>query len=66
VAESNNRIERVHGTEKELVKVTRAFDTDGCAAMIADGFRWKAILNAAITRSVTAAAESSGQVRSPD
>ena len=31
-----------------------------------DGFRWKAILNAAITRGVTAAAESGGQVKSPD
>ena len=96
MAESNNRIERLHGTEKELVKVTRAFDTDGGAATIAegfwvyynlvkpdmgigsatpgdaaeealpDGFWWKAILNAAITRSVTAAAESGGQGRSLD
>jgi len=93
VAESNNRVECLHGTEKERTKVTRAFDTDGGAAMIAedswvyynlvkpdmgigsatrggrrrvappDGFRWKAILNAAITRGVTAAAESEGQVR---
>jgi len=93
VAESNNRVGCLHGTEKERTKVTRAFDTDGGAAMIAedswvyynlvkpdmgigsatrgdaagvalpDGFRWKAILNAAITRGVTAAAESEGQVR---
>ena len=96
MAESNNCIERLHGTEKERTKVTRGFDTDGGAAVIAegfwvyynlvkpdmgigsatpgdaagvalpDGFRWKAILNAAITRSVTAAAESGGQVRLPD
>ncbi|MEK6988281.1 MAG: hypothetical protein AABX97_09375 [Candidatus Thermoplasmatota archaeon] len=96
MAESNNRIERLHGTEKERTKVTRAFDTDGGAAMIAegfwvyynlvkpdmgigsstsgdvagvalpDGFRWKAILDAVITREVTAAAESEGQVKSPD
>ena len=37
MAESNNRIERLHGTEKERVKVTRAFDTDEGAAMIAEG-----------------------------
>jgi len=36
VAESNNRIERLHGTEKERTKVTWAFDTDGGAAMIAE------------------------------
>lgn len=95
-AESNNRIERLHGTEKERTKVMRAFDTDDGAAMIAegfrvhynlvkphmgiggatlghaagvalsDGFRWKAILDAVITRKVTAAAESEGQVKSPD
>ena len=74
----------------------RAFDTDGGAAMITegfrvhynlvkphmgiggstpgdsagvalpDGFRWKEILERAITRGVTAAAESKGQVKSPD
>ena len=38
-AESNNRIERLHGTEKERTKVMRAFDTDDGAAMIAKGFR---------------------------
>jgi len=95
-AESNNRIERLHGTEKERTKVMRAFDTDEGAAMIAegfrvhynlvkphmgiggatpgdaagvalpDGFRWKAILDAAITREVTASGESEGQVQSPD
>lgn len=94
--ESNNRIERLHGTEKERTKVMRAFDTDGGAAMIAegfrvhynlvkphmtldgatpgdavgvalqDGFKWKAILDAAITREVTAAAGEEGQVKSPD
>ena len=36
MAESNNRIERLHGTEKERTKVTWAFDTDGGAAMIAE------------------------------
>lgn len=36
---SNNRIERLHGTEKERTKVMRAFDTDGGAAMITEGFR---------------------------
>lgn len=95
-AESNNRIERLHGTEKERTKVMRGFDTDGGAAMIAegfrvhynlvkphigigggtpgdaagvnlsDGFRWREILDAAITRKVTPAAESEGQVKSPD
>jgi len=38
VAESNNCIERLHGTEKERTKVTRGFDTDGGAAVIAEGF----------------------------
>jgi len=31
-----------------------------------DGFRWKAILDAAITREVTAAALEEGQAKSPD
>ena len=78
--DSNNRIERLHGTEKERTKVLRRFDTDDGAAMIAegfrvhynlvkphmaldgqtpgdaaaialpDGFRWRAVLDAAITR----------------
>lgn len=95
-AESNNRIERLHGTEKERTKVMRAFDTDDGAAMMAkgfrvhynlvkphitlggetpgvlagiylpDGFRWKAILEAAVTREVTAAPSEEGQTESPD
>ena len=94
--DSNNRIERPRGTEKERTKVMRAFDTDARAAMIAeafrvhsnlvkphmgiegqtpgdaagialpDGFRWKAVLDAAITRKVTAASTPEGQVKSPD
>ena len=42
--------------------------TPGDAAGVAlpDGFRWKAILDAAITREVTAATGSEGRVRSPD
>ncbi len=37
--DSNNRVERLDGTEKERVKVMRGFDTDkGCAAL-AEGFR---------------------------
>ena len=94
--ESNNRIERLHETEKERTKVVRAFDNEGGTAMITegfrvhynlvkphmafdgqtqgdaagvsltDGFRWKAILDAAITREVTVADESEGQVKSPD
>jgi len=91
--ESNNRIERLHGTEKERTKVMRAFDTDDGAGMIAegfrvhynlvkphialdgrtpgdvaglslpDGFRWKAILDSAITREVTAAASAEAQTK---
>lgn len=94
--DSNNRIERLHGTEKERTKVMRVFDNDRGAGMIAegfrvhynlvkphmaldgqtpgdaagialpDGFRWRAVLAAAITREVTAAAESEGQIKSPD
>ncbi len=37
--ESNNRIERLHGTEKERTKVMRAFENEGGAAMITEGFR---------------------------
>ena len=42
--------------------------TPGDAAGVAlpDGFRWKAILDAVITRKVTAAAWNEGQVKSPD
>jgi hypothetical protein len=42
--------------------------TPGNAGGIAlpDEFRWKAVLDAAITREVTVAAESEGQVKSPD
>lgn len=37
--ESNNRIERFHGTEKERMKVMRAFDNPEGAATLAEGFR---------------------------
>jgi hypothetical protein len=37
--ESNNRIERFHGTEKERTKVMRAFKTKGGASALAEGFR---------------------------
>ncbi|MGQ0536003.1 MAG: IS6 family transposase [Methanobacteriota archaeon] len=37
--ESNNRIERLHGTEKERTKVMRAFDNDQGAAALSEGFR---------------------------
>lgn len=37
--ESNNRIERFHGTEKERTKVMRAFDNPEGAATLAEGFR---------------------------
>jgi transposase-like protein len=37
--ESNNLVERLHGTEKERIKVMRGFDTqDGTAALV-EGFR---------------------------
>ena len=37
--ESNNLVERLHGTEKERVKVMRGFDKDmGCASLM-EGFR---------------------------
>lgn len=38
-AESNNRIERLHGSEKERTKVMRAFDNDQGAAALAEGWR---------------------------
>lgn len=37
--ESNNKIERFHGTEKERIKVMRAFDNLSGASGIAEGFR---------------------------
>ncbi|MCI4352048.1 MAG: DDE-type integrase/transposase/recombinase [Thermoplasmata archaeon] len=37
--ESNNRIERFQGTEKERTKVMRSFDNDGGAAGLMEGFR---------------------------
>lgn len=37
--ESNNLIERLHGTEKERIKVMRGFDKDGGCANIMEGFR---------------------------
>ncbi len=37
--ESNNKIERFHGTEKERTKVMRAFDNLSGASGIAEGFR---------------------------
>ncbi|MGD0718966.1 MAG: DDE-type integrase/transposase/recombinase, partial [Thermoplasmata archaeon] len=37
--ESNNLVERLHGTEKERIKVMRGFDTKGGTAALAEGFR---------------------------
>ena len=37
--ESNNRIERMHGTEKERFKVMRGFDNDLGSSALAEGFR---------------------------
>lgn len=37
--ESNNRVERLHGTEKKRIKVMRAFDNPDGAAGLTDGFR---------------------------
>lgn len=37
--ESNNRIERFHGTEKERFKVMRAFDNDPGASTLSEGLR---------------------------
>jgi putative transposase len=37
--ESNNKIERFHGTEKERMKVMRAFDGENGASVLAEGFR---------------------------
>ncbi len=36
---SNNRIERLHGSEKDRIRPMRGFDTDGGAAALAEGFR---------------------------
>jgi len=37
--ESNNRIERLHGSEKERIKVMRAFDNERGASALAEGWR---------------------------
>lgn len=37
--DSNNRIERLHGSEKERTKVMRAFDNEKGAAALAEGWR---------------------------
>ncbi|MGD0719075.1 MAG: integrase core domain-containing protein, partial [Thermoplasmata archaeon] len=37
--ESNNLVERLHGTEKERIKVMRGFDTKDGTAVLAEGFR---------------------------
>jgi transposase-like protein len=37
--ESNNLVERLHGTEKERIKVMRGFDTKDGTAALAEGFR---------------------------
>ncbi len=51
-----------------LVLLTLDGQTQGDTAGVSlpDGFRWKAILDAAVTREVTAADEREGQVKSPD
>jgi len=38
-AESNNRVERLHGTEKERIKVMRGFDNERGTAALIEGFR---------------------------
>jgi len=38
-AESNNLVERLHGTEKERTKVMRGFDNDRGTAALMEGFR---------------------------
>ena len=38
-AESNNLVERLHGTEKERIKVMRGFDTETGTAALMEGFR---------------------------
>jgi transposase-like protein len=37
--ESNNRVERLHGTEKERIKVMRGFDNERGTAALMEGFR---------------------------
>lgn len=37
--ESNNLVERLHGTEKERIKVMRGFDQDNGCASLMEGFR---------------------------
>jgi putative transposase len=37
--ESNNLVERLHGTEKERIKVMRGFDTETGTAALMEGFR---------------------------
>lgn len=93
--ESNNRIERLHGSEKDRIRPMRGFDTDGGAAALADGyrvhydavrthlaigttpaeaaglhlpdgFRWKEILERAVTRTVTGEASGQTAAKSPD
>lgn len=38
-AESNNRVERLHGSERQRTKVMRAFDNDGGCAALSEGWR---------------------------
>jgi transposase-like protein len=38
-AESNNLVERLHGTEKERVKVMRGFDNERGTGALMEGFR---------------------------
>lgn len=38
-AESNNLVERLHGSEKDRTKIMRAFDTDTGAAALMEGYR---------------------------
>lgn len=37
--ESNNMVERLHGTEKERIKVMRGFDTEKGTGALMEGFR---------------------------
>ncbi len=94
-ADSNNRVERLHGSEKDRIRPMRGFDTDGGAASLAEGyrvhydavrthlalgttpaeaaglnlpdeFRWRAILERAVTRNVTGRANGQEAAKSPD
>lgn len=38
-ADSNNMVERLHGSEKDRIRPMRGFDTDGGAASLAEGYR---------------------------